>query len=31
MKIEKPDDEELQSLYQKFGEPEIKKEEVSLS
>ena len=31
MKIERPDDEELQALYQKFGEPEIKEEEVSLS
>jgi len=31
MKIEKPSDEELQDLYRKFEEPEIKKEEVSLS
>ncbi|MFW5945746.1 MAG: NUDIX hydrolase [Candidatus Natronoplasma sp.] len=31
MEVEKPDDEELQELYRKFGEPEIKEEEVSLS
>ncbi len=31
MKIEKPDEEELEELYQKFGEPEIKEEEVSLT
>ena len=31
MKIEKPGDKELQELYRKFGEPEIKEEEVSLS
>ena len=30
MKIEKPDDKEMQDLYRKFGEPEIKEEEVSL-
>lgn len=31
MKLEKPDEEELEELFQKFGEPEIKEEEVSLS
>ncbi|MFP4000878.1 MAG: NUDIX hydrolase [Candidatus Natronoplasma sp.] len=31
MKVEKPSDEELEELYRKFGEPEIKEEEVSLS
>ncbi|MEF8832805.1 MAG: NUDIX hydrolase [Candidatus Thermoplasmatota archaeon] len=31
MKIERPNEEELEELYQKFGEPEIKEEEVSLS
>jgi len=31
MKIEKPDDEELQALYREFGQPEIKEEDVSLS
>ncbi|MEF8873715.1 MAG: NUDIX hydrolase [Candidatus Thermoplasmatota archaeon] len=31
MKIEKPDEDELEELYQKFGEPEIKEEKVSLT
>ncbi|MFO7791573.1 MAG: NUDIX hydrolase [Candidatus Saliniplasma sp.] len=31
MKIEKPDDDELEELYRKFGKPEIKEEEVSLT
>ncbi len=31
MEIEKPEDEELQELYRRFGEPDIKEEEVSLS
>jgi len=31
MKIEKPDDEELEVLYRKFEEPEINEEEVRLS
>lgn len=31
MKVEKPDDEELEDLYRKFGEPPIKKEKIELS